>query len=197
MSCPSLLPSELCAAPFATTPALAVMIVGLIVAAFARGYSGFGFSALLVASWSLVAPPSVPVAVAVLLEVSASLLQAMGVWRHVDWRRVGLLLAGAVFGTPFGVAVLAFASPDLLRVLIAVLLLVCCFALLRGFTLKRQASVAGEVAVGGVSGFVNGATAMGGLPVALFLAASPEQFRRHTLFLLMGLAGLGFVRAVL
>jgi len=235
------------------------MIAGLLVAAFARGYSGFGFSALLVASWSLVAPPSLPVAVAVLLEVSASLLQATSVWRHVDWRRIGLWLAGALIGTPFGVAVITLASPGLLRVLIAALLLACCFALLAGYTVKRQASAAGELAVGGVSGLVNGATAMGGLPVALFLAAiaikpatmrasfvayffaldiiagsllaregvlgmeavvtavlslpllalglwlggrhflgaSPAQFRRHTLFLLIVLATLGLAKAAL
>ncbi|MFI5011521.1 MAG: sulfite exporter TauE/SafE family protein [Hyphomicrobiales bacterium] len=172
MPCPSLLPASLCAAPWLTAPTLAVMIAGLLVASFARGYSGFGFSALLVASWSLVAPPSLPVAVTVLLEVSASILQAAGVWRQVDWRRVGLLLAGAALGTPFGVAVLTIASPDRLRVLIAVLLLLCCGALLGGYTLKRPVGAAGQVAVGGVSGLVNGATAMGGLPVALFLAAS-------------------------
>jgi len=250
--------SALSTMPSAGWPALAVMAAGLLVASFARGYSGFGFSALLVASWALVAPPSVPVAVTVLLEVGASILQAAGAWRQVDWRRVGLLLAGAAVGTPFGVAVLAFASPDLLRLLIGALLLLCCCALLAGYALERDAGAAGDVAVGGVSGLVNGATAMGGLPVALFLAAgsmppavmrasfiayffaldiiaasllarqgvldrqslviallclpglaiglflggrhflaaSPEQFRRHTLWLLLGLAALVLVRAL-
>ncbi|SDR17542.1 hypothetical protein SAMN05444161_1946 [Rhizobiales bacterium GAS191] len=267
MACSSFLPAGICAAPifsapilsapWATGPALAVMAVGLLVAGFARGYSGFGFSALLVASWSLVAPPAVPVAVTMLLELSASLLQATSVWRQVDWRRVGLLLAGAVIGTPFGVAVLGIASPDLLRLVIAALLLACCGALLAGYVLKRQLGAPGDIAVGGVSGLANGATAMGGLPVALFLAASgvapavmratfiayffpldiitislmvrqgvvgwdtlalaliclpglviglvlggrhflsasPEQFRRHTLYLLIGLALVGLVRA--
>jgi uncharacterized protein len=262
MACPSFPPAGLCAAevfsaPWATGPALAVMAVGLLVAGFARGYSGFGFSALLVASWSLAAPPAVPVAVTVMLEVSASVLQAVSAWPHVDWRRVGLLLAGAVVGTPFGVAVLGLASPDLLRLVIAVVLLACCGALLAGYVLKRQLGAPGDIAVGGVSGLANGATAMGGLPVALFLAASgvapavmratfiayffpldiitislmvrqgvigwdtlalaliclpglliglvlggrhflsasPEQFRRQTLYLLVGLALIVLVRA--
>ncbi len=108
MTCPSsLLPAELCAlfaADWATTPAVIVMVAGLLVASFARGYSGFGFSAILVASWSLVAPPSLPVAVAVMFEVSASIMQAASVWRDVDWRRIGLLLAGALVCSPFGVA---------------------------------------------------------------------------------------------
>src|SRR6516165_9384811 len=100
MTCPlPVVPASLCAADWATTPALIVMVLGLLVASFARGYSGFGFSAILVGSWSLVAPPSLPVAVAVMLEVGASIMQAASVWRHVDWRRIGLLLAGAVVGS--------------------------------------------------------------------------------------------------
>ena len=234
------------------------MALGLIAASFARGYSGFGFSAILVASWSLVAPPSLGVAVAVLLEVSASIMQAASVWRDVDWRRIGLLLAGAVVGSPFGVAVLTLAPASSVRLLIAALLLLCCCGLLAGFRLAKPVGTAGQVAVGGVSGLVNGATAMGGLPVALFLAASsispatmrasfiayffaldiiagsllaregvlglqalvtaalcvpflilglvfgarhflfatPEEFRRHTLWLLVALALLGLVKAL-
>jgi uncharacterized membrane protein YfcA len=259
MTCASLFPASFCGAAWATWPALTVMIAGLLAAAFARGYSGFAFSAILVASWSLVAPPSLAVAVAVMLEVSASVLQAASVWREVDWRRIGRLLAGAVIGSPVGVAVLSVAAPHTVRLLIAALLLLSCCALLAGYRLERPLGTAGEVAVGGVSGLVNGATAMGGMPVALFLAASsikpstmratfiayffaldiiaatlltregvlgshalitalcclpglvvglflggrhflsatPEQFRRHTLWLLVGLAVTGLVKALL
>jgi uncharacterized membrane protein YfcA len=258
----SFLPADLCAlfaADWATTPALIFMILGLLAASFARGYSGFGFSAILVASWSLVAPPSFPVTVAVMLEVSASVMQAASVWRHVDWRRIGLLLAGAVVGSPFGVAVLTLAPASTVRLLIATLLLLCCCALLVGFRLAKPVGTAGEVAVGGISGLVNGATAMGGLPVAIFLAASsiapatmrasfiayffaldiiagsllaregvlgsqalatalfcvpclilglvlgarhflsatPDEFRRHTLWLLVALALIGLAKALL
>jgi uncharacterized membrane protein YfcA len=239
--------------------ALGIMAAGLLAAAFARGYSGFAFSAILVASWSLVAPPALAVAVAVLLEVSASLLQAASVWSEVDWRRIGLLLIGAVIGSPVGVAVLTLAGAHTVRLLIASLLLLCCCALLAGHRLERPLGATGEVAVGAVSGLVNGATAMGGLPVVLFLAASsiepatmrasfiayffaldilaglllaregvlgtqalivalcclpglvvglllggrhflsatPEQFRRRTLWLLVALAVIGLIKAFL
>jgi uncharacterized protein len=170
--CGQILAESLCGAPWVTGPNLVVLFCGLLIAAFARGYTGFAFSALLVASWSLVAPPSLPVAVAVLLEVSASILQAASVWRQVAWRRVGLLLAGAVIGTPFGVALLSVADAGVLRTLIALLLLICCFALLAGWVLKRTVGAIGQAGVGAISGLVNGATAMGGMPVALFLAAS-------------------------
>ncbi len=256
MPCSSILPAALCSAPWTTLAALALF---LLVASFARGYSGFGFSALLVASWSLLVDPALPVAVAMLLEISASVLQALSVWRDVDWRRVALLLLGAAFGLPLGVAVLTLGQPATLRILISAILLASCFALLAGYRFTKPVGTVGEIAVGSVSGLVNGATAMGGLPVALFLAASAEkptimratfiayffgldilsglllaregvlgpqtiaaaalslpllglglwlggrhflgaseaQFRRHTLLLLIALAGLGLVRAVM
>jgi uncharacterized protein len=172
LECGHILTEGLCLTPWTTALGLAVLASGLLIAAFARGYTGFAFSALLVASWSLVAPPTLGVAVAVLLEVSASILQATSVWRHVDWSRVGLLLVGAAGGTPFGVALLSLANADLLRALIALLLLICCCALLAGWVLERQVGALGQAGVGAVSGLVNGATAMGGMPVALFLAAS-------------------------
>ena len=50
--------------------ALGVMALGLFFAALARGYSGFGFSAVLVSSWSLVTDPARAIAVALMLEVS-------------------------------------------------------------------------------------------------------------------------------
>ena len=172
MSCLSLLPSALCSASWAAITALALFV---LVAAFARGYSGFGFSALLVASSSLIVDPALPVAVAMLLEITASVMQALSVWRDVAWRRVALLLIGAVCGIPLGVAVLALGQPTLLRLIISAILLASCLALLAGYRLTRPVGRTGEAAVGAVSGLVNGATAMGGLPVALFLAASAEK----------------------
>ena len=68
--------------------AFAVLAIGLLVAAFSRGYSGFGFSALLVASGSLVTDPIKIVPLAIMLEVTASVIQAAGVWRDIDWKAV-------------------------------------------------------------------------------------------------------------
>ena len=84
-----------------------VMLAGLALGALARGYSGFGFSAILVASWALVTDPARAVVVALCLEVTASVLQAASVWRDIPWKRVGLLMAGAILGTPLGVYFLA------------------------------------------------------------------------------------------
>ena len=153
---------------------------GVFIAALARGYSGFGFSALLVASWSLVTDPARAVALALVMEVVASVIQAAGVWRQIPWRRVGALMGGAALGTPAGVWLLAQTSPERMKLGVALFILCAAIALLAGFRLQRRAGDYGTAGVGVISGVANGAVAMGGLPVALFLTAdgdSPARIR--------------------
>lgn len=154
---------------------LAVMAAGLAAASLARGYSGFGFSALLISTWALVGDPAPAVAVALTLEVTASVIQAASVWRFVPWRRVGLLFAGALVGSPIGVQLLAQAPREPLKLGIAAFVLASSLALIAGYRLKRRANEAGTAAVGAVSGLANGAVGMGGLPVALFLTADGDE----------------------
>lgn len=181
-----------------TAAALVVMLAGLALGALARGYSGFGFSAILVSSWALVTDPARAVVVALCLEVLASLMQAVSVWKEVPWKRVGLLMAGAVIGTPIGVYFLAHIPRELMKVFIALFVLISAALLFKGFRLKSKANSASTVAVGVASGVANGAVAMGGLPVALFLTASddtPRRFRASVIayFFLLDIAGLIFL----
>lgn len=163
------------ALPFGLGPAgFAILAVGLLAAAFSRGYSGFGFSALVVASGSLVTDPVKVVPLAIVLEVAASALQAAAVWRHVDWKQVAGLCAGALIGNPLGVALLAWLSSNSLRVAIAVFIASASAALLSGRRLARPPGSLGHAAIGLASGTANGATALGGLPVALFLVAGQQ-----------------------
>ncbi|MEO5620833.1 MAG: sulfite exporter TauE/SafE family protein, partial [Cypionkella sp.] len=63
----------------------------IVVAGFIRGYSGFGFSAMVIAASSLVTNPLHFVAVVVILETAMSLQAAKGIGADIDWRRVGML----------------------------------------------------------------------------------------------------------
>jgi uncharacterized membrane protein YfcA len=181
-----------------TPGAMIVMLLGLAIGAFARGYSGFGFSAILVSSWALVTDPARAVVVALCLEVSASIMQAVSVWRDVPWKRVGLLMAGAVIGTPLGVLVLASMPPEPLKLAIGVFVLISAVLLYRGLVFKTRASQASTAFVGVASGLANGSVGMGGLPVALFLTAdadTPQRIRAAVIayFFLLDLTGLFFL----
>ena len=178
--------------------ALGVMALGLFFAALARGYSGFGFSAVLVSSWSLVTDPARAIAVALMLEVAASIVQAVSVWKEIPWRRVAILLAGALIGSPLGVYFLATLPLDVMRLVVSLFVLVSASLMLLGWKLRKKASEWGTGAVGIASGVANGAVGMGGLPVALFLTAagdSPARIRAAIVayFFFLDIIGLTFL----
>lgn len=184
----------LLASPFA----LVIMIAGLFLASLARGYSGFGFSAVLVSSWSLVGVPARAIGVALLLEVIASCVQAFSVWRDIPWRRVVFLLIGAALGTGPGVLLLSSVPAETLKLGLSLFVLAAALLLLRGWKLRKKANDKGAFAVGIASGVANGAVGMGGLPVALFLTAdgdSPAKIRAAVTayFFLLDVMGLTFL----
>lgn len=161
--------------PFDLTLAGTVwMGVAVLVAAFIRGYSGFGYSAMVIAASSLVMNPLHMVAVVVILETAMSVQAAKGASADVDWRRVGFLLAGAAVGLPLGLWALTGISEDAARAVISAYVLVMCFVLLAGWKLAAEARGGSNLVMGVVSGLAN-APGMGGLPIAAFFAAQPMR----------------------
>ena len=153
--------------------ALVWLAVACLVAGFVRGYSGVGFSALLIAASSLVTNPLNFVAVVVILETIMSLQAAKGAGPAVDWKRVLWLLAGAAIGLPLGLWILTGVSEDTARAVISAYVLVMCVILLAGWRLRAEVRDAPSNGLAGiVSGLAN-APGMGGLPVAAFFAAQP------------------------
>jgi len=156
--------------PFSAGP-WAYLFLGAVVtlAAFARGYSGFGFSALLVAAGALVFAPVQVVPLAITMEVIASVMQAAGAWRHVAWGKVALLVAGAMLCNPVGIWLLTYLDQNAIRLVISALVFSASLIILSGWRLARPMGRPGMFAVGMGSGLANGTTALGGLPVAMFL----------------------------
>lgn len=150
------------------------MAVAIVIAAFIRGYSGFGYSAMVIAASSLVMNPLNMVAVVVILETAMSLQAARGIARDVDWRRVWLLLAGAAVGLPLGLWALTGISEDAARAVISAYVLVMCLVLLAGWRLAAEARGMSNLGMGLISGLAN-APGMGGLPIAAFFAAQPMR----------------------
>lgn len=159
--------------PFGMGPAAAgFMALAFFVAAFVRGYSGFGFSALVVAASALVTNPLNFVAVVMICEFLMTFQQARGVWAFVSWWRVVMLMAGALIGVPLGLWALTAIAPDTARAVISVYVLAMCAALLAGWRMQGEAGRPAHVGAGAISGMAN-AAGMGGLPVAVFFAAQP------------------------
>jgi len=159
--------------PFGLTDGAALWLaIAIFGAAILRGTCGFGFSALIVSAAALATDPLHLVPVVLLADILLTVQQARGIKAEVDWRRVRLLLIGAIPGVPLGIWLLSGIGPDTARLVIAVCVLAMCALLLAGWRMQTAASGGAHVATGIVSGVANGA-AVGGLPVAAFFAAKP------------------------
>ena len=153
--------------------ALAWLAVACLVAGFVRGYSGFGFSALLIAASSLVTNPLNFVAVVVILETTMSLQAAKGAGPNVDWKRVLWLLGGAAVGLPLGLWVLTGISENTARAVISAYVLIMCVVLLAGWRLSSEVRGGPQNGIAGVISGLANAPGMCGLPLAAFFAAQP------------------------
>ncbi len=148
-------------------PTLAYALVVIFVAAVVRGYSGFGASALIVTSLTLVLPPAEVVPISLLLEILASLGLLAQVWKDVAWRSMAWLLIGAALGMPAGFALLAALPADVMRVVISLLVLLACALIWRGAQARARPRGPAIFGTGIASGIANGTAAVGGLPVVL------------------------------
>ncbi|MDX8347459.1 TSUP family transporter [Cognatiyoonia sp. IB215446] len=176
--------------PFDLGPGIAAALAfALLGAAFVRGYSGFGFSAIFIAFAALVTNPLPLIPVVFLCEMLMTLFQARGIAGHIDWRRVSALLVGAALVLPVAVALILSAGAENVRVIVSLVVGIMALVLLSGWTLQRSIGMAGHAGVGAISGAINSA-GVGGLPVAAFLSAqpvAPPVFRATMIVYLTGL----------
>ena len=168
---------------------LAALGFALLGAAFVRGYSGFGFSAIFIAFASLVTNPVPLIPVVFSCEILMTALQARGIRRHIDWPRALTLLAGAALALPLSVWFILTVGGDTARLTVSSIIFVMSLILLSGWTLQRRIGTGGHIGVGFISGLCNGA-GIGGLPVAAFMSAQPMAapiFRATMIVYLTGL----------
>lgn len=167
----------------------AALAFALLGAAYVRGYSGFGFSAIFIAFAALITNPLPLIPVVFACEIIMTALQARGIRGHVDWRKVGALLLGAAIVLPFSVSVILSVGDQSARLAVSAIVFVMSLVLFAGWTITRAIPLAGFTGVGMVSGLCN-AAGIGGLPVAAFLTAQPiaaPVFRATMIVYLTGL----------
>jgi uncharacterized protein len=152
---------------------LAFSVVAVLVGAFIKGYTGFGASMVWVTSLSLVLPPLQVVPMVLMFEVATSIGLLQHVWREVEWRSLGLLLAGTCAATPLGIYALAAVPADAFRIALGLVVFVAAILIWRGFALDRAPGRIATVGVGLLAGFLNGSMAIVGPPVILFYFATP------------------------
>jgi len=171
----------------------------IFVAGIVRGCIGFAFSALVIAAGSLFLSPVLLVPMVVLLEVAASVQMLPSALPSVHWRAHNWLLAALVLATPIGVYGLAIAPDQLLRLVVALLMLIMAGVMMKGVRFSGDLGRAHLLFVGFVAGLFNGVAGIGGMPIAVYLGSSSislAQMRATMVALFFGIEALFIVSAI-
>ncbi|UOM36159.1 sulfite exporter TauE/SafE family protein [Acuticoccus sp. I52.16.1] len=171
---------------FAALPEPHVLLVlcgAVLLAAFLRGLTGFGFALAAVPLLSLVIAPAQAVTMAMLLQLMVGLRDVVALHTILDRPSLARLSLGAVVGTPFGVALLVVLEPAVMRLAIAALVIVGLVFLLRAPKVASADRLALAIPTGLVAGLFAGLAAMPGPPaVAYYLGTDrPAHVTRASL----------------
>lgn len=161
-----------------TTLILTVSVVFL--ASLARGFAGFGLSALTMAGLTLTIPPRSLIPMCILLEFIAGVLMAKGGFARANLKVSWGLAIFSSMGLPLGL--LATVSISIQQSTIVALVLILFLALMQLFKTVPEflGTTAGLYLSGFAAGIAAGLASVGGLVVALFVLAQrapPTQMR--------------------
>jgi len=150
-----------------------IISLAVFAAAVLRGLTGFGFALAAVPMMSLVIAPGRAVAIAILLQSFVGLRDVVSLRGLADWRALGLLALGAIFGTPLGIWLLTLLDPDTMRIVLAGIVLIGLVALIARLRLPEGRGPA--LGAGFVAGLFSGLAAMPGPPaIAYFLGRAQK-----------------------
>ena len=146
---------------------LAAVIV--LIAAFVRSVSGFGFALIATPLLLFVFDPKSVVVINVILNIFTAVPLLVHTRKHVDIKRLLLLCSGSIFGIPIGAYLLVNLDPSVIKLSMAILLIPFSVLMLLGHSHRFQKDTLGSCITGFVSGILVGSTSLGGPPVVLFL----------------------------
>jgi len=150
---------------------LAIVFAGGIV----RGYTGFGSGLVMVPLFSLLWSPVDAVATTVALGQFAALQLAFSSGKHTNWREVSPMIVALVCITPLGTMLLVSLDVDLIKKIIAGLVLFVTAISLRGWQYRGPRGKLPSFIAGAIASFINGVAAVGGPAIVLYLISLPDR----------------------
>ncbi|MCY3980658.1 MAG: sulfite exporter TauE/SafE family protein [Alphaproteobacteria bacterium] len=145
---------------------LVFLLLGGLAGGFVTGLAGFGTGLAAAGVWfHALEPATVPPLVA-LVSIGGQAVASLSVRHAFDRRRAAPYLLGGIAGVPLGVALLAVASPDMLRLAVGLLLVVYTLLSIARRLPVPPSSRAADAAVGFGGGALGGFAGLSGpLPV--------------------------------
>ena len=152
-----------------------LIIFTVFIASIIRGFNGFGFSATCISGFSFILPAIEIVPIILILEVFISIFMAPYIWNKIDWNFVFKLLIGIIIGSPIGLYLLKYLSPQTTHLYVCVIIIFFSLLLMKGYSNQKINNNGSKIFTGIISGTLNGLTTLGGMPVALFLLVTSIQ----------------------
>ena len=152
---------------------LLVMIITTAVGGLIRAFTGFGSGLLLAPVFSFYLAPHDMLAVVVLINMIGTLQMLPGVWRDIDWPLIWRMVPPAVVGVPIGWMVLNVLDPEMVRRLVAAIVVVLSLVLLSGWIYRGARGRLQDILAGVSSGTLTGIAAIGGPPFILYMMSAP------------------------
>ena len=152
-----------------------IILFIVFIASIIRGFNGFGFSATCISGFSFILPAIEIVPIILILEVFISVFMIPYVWNKIDWNFVFKLLIGITLGSPIGLYLLKYLSPDATHLYVCLIIIFFSLLLMKGCSNKNIDNDLSKILTGVISGTLNGLTTLGGMPVALFLLITSIQ----------------------
>ena len=151
------------------------VIFTVFIASIIRGFNGFGFSATCISGFSFILPAIEIVPIILILEVIISIFMVPYIWNKIDWNFVIKLLIGIAIGSPIGLYLLKYLSPEITHLYVCLIIIFFSILLMKGYINKKINNNQSKIFTGIISGTLNGLTTLGGMPVALFLLVTSIQ----------------------
>ena len=152
-----------------------VILFIVFIASIIRGFNGFGFSATCISGFSFILPAIQIVPIILILEVFISIFMIPYIWNKIDWNFVFKLLIGIAIGSPIGLFLLKYLSPETTHLYVCLIIIFFSILLMKGYENKKINNNQSKIFTGIISGTLNGLTTLGGMPVALFLLVTNIQ----------------------
>ncbi|MCJ8013251.1 sulfite exporter TauE/SafE family protein [Paenibacillus sp. KQZ6P-2] len=160
-----------------STAFLVICIFVVVGAGFIQGLTSFGFALIAMPFLARVIPLQQAVPAVVILGLCTNLIVIVDARRHVDLKKIWILILSSLLAAPIGTYLLLLLDERLLKLFTGVFIILIAVLLLLGKSFPVKNEKLAFVPVGIISGLLNGSISMSGPPVALFLS-NQQQARK-------------------
>lgn len=162
---------------FITDPEFQFLLMVVIVAGIARGFSGFGTGMIIAPVAAALYGPKAALILLVIMDSWPSLVPAFQARKMVQWSELKTILVGFVVGLPLGITFIKYGDPTTLRWFISIIIFVAVTVLWSGWQYRGPRSTPVSASVGALSGFLGGSTQIPGPPAIIYWMATPTAAR--------------------